>query len=148
MRKAKTTAFSGCLIWLILISVISSCILPVFFLIGSLSSFSDFAIKTTGGWLCPEGTAPESYSYATTSRDQRGFERPSTAYELHCIDASGNVVKNDPVLYAFIWIGISAAIGLIVTAVLALVLSVPGGMLVTRLLEKLKSTKSKADLPE
>ena len=31
---------------------------------------------------------------------------PATAYELHCVDASGTVVKNDPVLYAFIWIGI------------------------------------------
>jgi len=145
MSKAKTTAFSGCLIWLILISVVGSCILPVFFLIGSLSSFSDFAIKTTGGWLCPEGTTPESYSYATTSRDQRGFERPSTAYELHCVDPSGNVVKNDPVLYAFIWIGIFAALGGIVTAILSFVFAVPGGMLVTRLLDKLKSSRTKAD---
>ena len=148
MKNAKTAAFSGCLIWLILITIIGSCVMPVFFIIGGFSSASDFAIQTTGGWLCPEGTTPESYSYATTTRDENGFERPSTAYELHCVDAGGEVVKNDPILYAFIWIGISTAIGLIVTAILSFVLSVPGGMLVTRLLEKLKSPKPKADLPE
>jgi hypothetical protein len=117
----------------------------VFFIIGSVSSLSDLAIKTTGGWLCPEGTTPESYSYATTTRDANGFEQPSTAYELHCVDSSGNVVKNDPVLYAFAWIGIFAGLGIFVAVILAFVFAVPGGVLVTKLLEKLKSPKTKAD---
>ena len=142
MSKAKTTAFSGCLIWALLIAIISSCVMPVFFVIGSVSSFSEFAIKTTGGWLCPEGTTPESYSYATTSRDENGFEHPATAYELHCVNASGEVVKNDPILYAIIWIGISASIGLALSVILAFVFAVPGGMLVTRLLEKLRSPRA------
>jgi len=141
MKSAGTTAFSGCLIWVILIAVISSCILPIFVVIGSVSSFSDVAIKTTGGWLCPQGTTPESYSYETTTQDENGFDQPATAYELHCVDASGNVVKTDPVLYAFIWIGIFLGIGLIVTAILSFIFAVPGGMLVTKLLEKLKSSK-------
>ena len=67
MNNAKTTAISGCVIWFLLICIISSCVMPVFFIVGSVSSFSDFAIKTTGGWLCPEGTTPESYSYASTT---------------------------------------------------------------------------------
>ena len=145
MNRTKTTAFSGCLIWLILVLVIGSCILPLFFIIGSVSSFSDYAIKTTGGWLCPDNTIPESHSYATTTHDEYGFEQPSTAYELHCVDSSGNVVKNDPVLYAFIWIGISGVIGLVVSLVLSFVLAVPGGMLVTRLLEKLKYPRAQTD---
>ena len=145
MSKTKTTAFSGCLIWVLLVSILSTCILPVAMAVGGVSSFSDTAIKTTGGWLCPEGSTPESYSYATTSRDANGFEQPSTAYELHCVDASGNVVKTDPVLYAFIWIGIFVALGVLVSVILAFVFAVPGGMLVTKLLEKLKSPKAKAD---
>jgi ABC-type glycerol-3-phosphate transport system permease component len=144
IKKTGTTAVSGCLIWFLLISIIGSCVLPVFFVIGSLSSFSDFAIQTTGGWLCPEESTPESYSYATTSRDENGFERPATAYELHCVDASGEVVKTDPVLYAFIWIGICAALGLIITVILALVFAVPGGVLVTKILGKLKPPGAKA----
>jgi hypothetical protein len=142
MNNTKTSAVSGCVIWFLLICIISSCVMPVFFVVGSISSFSEFAIKTTGGWLCPEGTTPESYSYSTTTHDSNGFEQPTTAYELHCVNASGDVVKNDPILYAFIWIGIFAGIGLLLSAILAFVFAVPGGILVTRLLEKMKLNKS------
>ncbi len=138
MKPAKTTAFSGCLIWFVMISLIGSCILPVFVVIGSVSSFSDFAIKTTGSLLCPQGTTPQSHSYATTSQDSNGFEHPATGYELHCVDASGSVVKKDPLAYAILWIGAFSVVGLVLSAILAFVFAVPGGILVTRLLEKLK----------
>ncbi len=119
--------------------------MPVFFLAGSFSSFSDFAINTTGVWLCPEGTTPESYSYSSTITDEFGNKHPATAYELHCVDASGTVVKNDPVLYAFVWIGIWALIGLILSGILTFVFAVPGGMLVTKILNKLKSSRVKVN---
>ena len=141
MNNVKTTAVSGCVIWFLLIFIISSCVMPVFFIVGSVSSFSDFAIKTTGGWLCPEGTTPESYSYASTMTDEFGNRQPATAYELHCVDPGGTVVKNDPVLYAFVWIGICALVGLIISVILTFVFAVPGGMLVTKLLNKLKSPR-------
>ncbi|MCE9644777.1 MAG: hypothetical protein K8S20_02165 [Chloroflexi bacterium] len=146
MNNAKTTAISGCVIWFLLISIIGSCVMPVFFVIGSVSSFSDFAIQTTGGWLCPEGSTPESYSYQTTTHDENGFEQPTTAYELHCVDAGETVVKNDPVLYAFIWIGILALAGLIISGVLTFVFAVPGGMLVTKMLNKLKSSQTATNI--
>lgn len=146
MNNTKTTAVSGCLIWFILIFIISSCVMPVFFVVGSVSSFSNFAINTTGGWLCPEGTTPESYSYSTTTHDENGFEQPATAYELHCVDGRGTVVKNDPVLYAFLWIGIFGLVGLIVSAILSFVFAVPGGVLVTKLLNKLKSPRTNANI--
>ncbi len=142
MNNAKTTAVSGCVIWFLLICTISSCVMPVFFIVGSVSSFSDFAIRTTGGWLCPEGTTPESYSYATTTTDEFGNTQPSTAYELHCVDSSGTVVKEDPVVYAFTWIGIWGVIGLILSGVLTFVFAVPGGMLVTKILNKLKPPRT------
>lgn len=142
MNNAKSTAVSGCVIWFLLICIISSCVMPIFFIVGSVSSFSEFAIQTTGGWLCPEGATPESYTYATTTADEFGNQQPSTAYELHCVDSSGIVVKEDPVVYAFIWIGIWGAIGLILSGVLTFVFAVPGGMLVTKVLNKLKSTRT------
>ena len=142
MNNTKTTAISGCVIWFLLICMISSCVMPIFFIVGSVSSFSEFAIQTTGGWLCPEGTTPESYTYATTTADEFGNQQPSTAYELHCVDSNGTVVKEDPVVYAFIWIGIWGAIGLILSGVLTFVFEVPGGMLGTKVLKKLKSTRT------
>jgi hypothetical protein len=146
MNNAKTTAISGCVIWFLLIFLISSCVMPVFFIVGSLSSFSDFAIKTTGGWLCPKGTTPESYSYSSTTTDEFGNSQPATAYELHCLNASGTVVKTDPVLYAFIWIGIWALIGLIISGILTFAFAVPGGVLVTKLLNKLKTPRANSNV--
>lgn len=141
MNKPTTTAVSGCLIWFLLISIIGSCIMPIFFMIGGFSSVSDFAINTTGGWLCPENTTPQTYTYKTTTTDEYGNRQPSTAYVLQCVDASGSIVKEDPITYAFIWIGIWALLGLIVTGVLCFIFAVPGGMLVTKFLEKLKVRK-------
>lgn len=113
--------------------------MPVAVLVGGFSSVSDFAINTTGKWLCPEGTTPAVNTYATMSRDENGFEHPATGYELQCLGANGDVVKTDPVLYAFIWIGIWAVVGLLVSAVLTFIFAVPGEMLVTRMLSKLRT---------
>jgi hypothetical protein len=125
----------------ILVMRIGFCVM-LFLIAGRIGSASDLAIKAAGGWLCPEGAAPESHSYATTSRDENGFERPLTAYELHCVDARGAVVMKDPILYASIWIGIAAILGMIVTGSLSFVFAVPGGMLVTKLLNRLRPTRA------
>ena len=116
--------------------------MPVAFMAGGISSASDFAIGIMGGFICPETTTPESYSYATTTTDEYGNARPSTAYELHCVDANGEVVKEDPIVYAFGWIGLTALVGILVTALLSFILAVPGGMLVTRLLEKFRKPRA------
>ena len=141
MSDAKTTAISGCVIWFLLISVISSCVIPVFFVAGSLSSFSMTAINITGGWLCPEGTTPQQNTYTTTTFDEYNNPEPATAYELQCVDVNGEVVKTDPVFYSFIWIGIFALIGAIVSGVSTFIFAVPGGMLVTKVLNSLRSRR-------
>ncbi|MBE7436391.1 MAG: hypothetical protein HS100_20920 [Anaerolineales bacterium] len=138
MNNKTTTAVSGCLIWFLLITIIGSCIMPVAFAVGGVTSSTDFVIVNVGAFLCPEGTAPRSYSYQTTTTDEYGNTRPSTAYELHCEDSNGEVVEKDPIAYAFIWIGICAVIGLIISAVLTFILAVPGGMLVTKVLNSLR----------
>jgi hypothetical protein len=105
-------------------------------MIGGFSSVTDFAMRTVGPFVCPEGTIVDSRSYATTTNDEFGNPQPSTAYVLQCVDASGRVVKEDPVLYAFIWIGILGIIGLVISAVLAFALATPAGVLIARLFNR------------
>ena len=136
MTSAKTSAVSGCVVWVVSIGLISSCMLPIAVVVGSITSFSQFAIRTTGNFLCPSGTTPESYSYETTTTDEFGNSQPSTAVELHCIDENGNVVKNDPIIYSFLWIGVFAVIGLVISGILAFTLAAPAGMLIARLLNR------------
>ena len=63
---------------------------------------------------------------ATTTTDEYGNRQPATAYVLQCKDGSGEVVKEDPIGYSFLWIGSITAIGLILSGVLAFALAAPG----------------------
>jgi len=132
MKSAKTSAISGCIVWILSIGIITSCVLPVFIVIGSITSFSQFAIRTTGNVICPTGTTPESYSYETTSTDEFGNQQPATGVELHCVDQNGTVIKTDPVGYAFLWDGIFALAGLIISVLLAFAFAAPTGILIGR----------------
>lgn len=135
----KTTGtLSGCIVWIIVFGVLGLCFLPVSMMIGGFTSVSNFAMQTLGPVICPEGTTAESYSYATTTTDEFGNSQPSTAYELHCVDSSGTVVKEDPVLYAFLWMGLVAVIGLVIAGILAFALAAPAGVIIARVLDRNK----------
>ena len=142
MKSTTTGAVSGCVVWIIVFSALLMCLLPASIVVGSITSFSQFAIQNTGRFLCPEGTTPESYSYETTSADEFGNRQPATAVELHCVDASGNVVKEDPIVYGFLWIGVFSAVGLLLAGMLAFALAAPAGVLIGRTLERWKSRKN------
>ena len=138
MKQTSAGALSGCLVWIIAFGVISICILPLSVMVGGFTSFSDFAIRQTGEIICPENTTPDIRTYASTTTDQYGNRQPSTAYVLQCKDASGEVVMEDPIRFGFLWIGIIAALGLILAGVLAFLLAAPAGILITAVLNKLR----------
>ena len=132
MKQATTSTISGCIVWIFSIGIIMSCVLPLFIGIGTVTSFSEFAIRTTGNVICPDGTTSESYSYETTTTDEFGNSQPATGVELRCIDQGGTVVKSDPVVYAFLWDGIFAAAGLLISILLAFAFAAPIGILIGR----------------
>ncbi|MCC6569441.1 MAG: hypothetical protein IT315_09400 [Anaerolineales bacterium] len=138
MKQTPAGALSGCLVWVIAFFVISMCLLPIAMMIGGFTSFSDVAIQQTGRFICPENTTPDVRSYATTSTDENGNRQPSTAYVLQCKDASGAVVKEDLGVYAFLWTGMLAGIGLVLSGILAFVLAAPAGVLIAKFLAKIK----------
>ncbi|MBN2119288.1 MAG: hypothetical protein JW730_22140 [Anaerolineales bacterium] len=136
MKPKATGTLSGCIVWIIAFGILSSCILPMAMIIGGFTSVSSFAMQTLEPVICPDGTTAKPYSYATTTTDEYGNSQPSTAYELHCVDANGVVVKEDPILYAFVWIGILALIGLVIAALLAFALAAPAGALIAKFLNR------------
>lgn len=146
MKQATTGTLSGCLVWVIAFFMVSMCILPIATMIGGFTSVTDFAIQKTGAIVCPENTTPDVRTYATTSTDSNGNRQPSTAYVLQCKDSSGEVVMEDPVGYAFLWIGIIVGIGLILTGVLAFFLAAPAGVLIAKVVERIKSSRNKSPL--
>ncbi len=139
MKSATTGTFSGCIIWFIVFGFISTCFIPVAMLAGAVTSISSFAVKTTGGFICPEGSTADTYSYATTTTDEYGNSQPSTAYVLERLDANGEVVKEDEVLYAFLWVGILSGIALLLAGILAFVFAAPAGVVIARLFNRNKN---------
>jgi hypothetical protein len=131
----KTGAASGCLVWLLTFFVVSLCLCPVAAMVGGITSATNAGdvAGLVGPWLCPADTTPEIFSYQTTITDESGFESPATGYELHCLSATGELVRNVGPAYAFAWVGLLAAAGLVLAAALAVVLAVPAGALIARL---------------
>jgi hypothetical protein len=137
MMKPKTTGtLSGCVGWIIVFGILSTCIFPSAMMIGGITSASNFALQTIGPIICPDGTTAQTYSYATTTTDEYGNTQPSAAYELHCADVNGVILKKDPVLYAFTWMGVIGVIGLVIAALLALALGTPASILISRFLHR------------
>ena len=138
MKQTSTGTLSGCLVWVIALIIIGMCVVPTAMAVGAFTSFTDFAIQQTGQIICPENTTPGVRSYATTSTDEFGNRQPSTAYVLQCKDASGEVVKEDPVGYAFLWICIFSFAGLILSGILAFAFAAPAGVLIARFMNRRK----------
>ncbi len=138
MKSTKAGAVSGCLIWFIVFGLLGSCLIPAGMMMGGLSSVTPFALQILEPLICPDGTTARFRTYATTSNDEFGNPQPSTAYVMQCVDANGDVVKEDPVTYAFIWIGIVTGIGVIASAVLAFVFAAPAGALIGRMIARNK----------
>jgi len=132
MKEARTGAISGCLVWIVTFGIISICIMPVSIAVGAITSVTDFAVEQTGAIICPDNSTPKIRSFATYGSG------PSTTSVLESMDASGNVVKEDPVRFAFLWIALLAIIGLIIGAALAFALAAPAGVLIGRLINRIK----------
>lgn len=136
MKSATTGTLSGCIVWFIVFGILGACLVPMGMMIGGFTSVTDFAMQTLEPLICPDGTRAQSRTYATTTNDEFGNPQPSTAYVMQCVDERGEVVKEDPVVYAFIWIGIVSGIGLILAGILAFVFAAPAGVLVARVINR------------
>ena len=140
MKSTKTGTISGCIVWGVVFGILGMCALLAAPIVGGFTSASGLAMRAMGPFICPDGSTARSHSYATTTTDENGNRQPSTAYVLQCVDAAGEVVKEDPVVYAFAWIGILALAGLILAAILAFVFAAPAGVLIGRLFHKTKQS--------
>ena len=144
MKSATTGAVSGCVVWMIVFCVLSACLLPVAIPVGSfaIELSPDFVTDILGPYLCPQDSTAEIVTHQTTSVDSSGVRRPATAYEMQCVDSNGNVVREPSPIYAFIWFGILAVTGLILSALIAFLLAAPAGVLIVNLANRLRKANT------
>lgn len=140
MKSLTTGTTSGCMVWIIVTCLMSSCLLPVAIAIGSFTSTTDLAARAAAPYICPPETTPRIETYQTTLRDEYGVDQPATASVLECVDAQGKVVKEDPIAWAFLWVAMCAALGLAAAIVVSLLVSAPVGAFIGRRLGKNKTS--------
>jgi len=143
MKPGVTGAASGCIVSIILFSIFSCFLVPLSMFVASFSStmMPDLVLNVLAPYLCPADSTPFIFTYATTMRDQNNFDVNATAYEMQCVDAAGNVVKEPSPNYAFIWTGIMAVTAVIISAVLTLLLAAPAGVLIARIRARSKKSR-------
>lgn len=142
MKSVESSTFSGCVVWIIVVGILSACLLPVSFAIGTSTTESDLAVKTTAPYVCPKGTSTRVHSYQGTTQDESGNDVPATLFELQCLDAAGKVVYTDPVMWSFIWLGITVGSGVLAIIILALLFAAPARVLIGRFLGGTKTSKA------
>ncbi|MBE2222266.1 MAG: hypothetical protein IAF02_12035 [Anaerolineae bacterium] len=137
MKLAKV-GLSGCVIWLILLCLLGSCLVPIGLAVGGVTAGAnaDFVADTLGPIMCPPETKGQVYTYATTATDENGFEYATTAYETHCMNQAGELVTNLGSTAGFAWAGILAGGGLLLALLLATLLAMPVIALVSRYLKR------------
>lgn len=127
MEQKPNRILSGCIVWLIVFFLISSCLIPVGIFISSFSIITadESIIMTLGSFMCPGGSDPIIDSYQSTIMDEDGLPRTNTVFEMKCLDAKGEMVKNLGGSYGVIWVGIFIIGSILISGLLALVLAIP-----------------------
>src|SRR5690606_5605798 len=123
MKSLTAGSASGCLVWLLVFGVLSMCLCPVATFIGGFSSTiqAEAVGQFMAPYLCPDDSTAEIITFATTTRDEFGNERPATGYEMQCVNAAGVVVREPSPDYAFYWVGLLVVGSILLSGVLALV---------------------------
>ncbi len=139
MKSATTGAVSGCVVWMIVFCVLSACLLPVAIPVGSfaIELSPDFVTDILGPYLCPQDSTAE-----IVTRQVTGVRTPATSYNMQCVDSNGNVVREPSPDFAFIWLGILAVTGLILSALIAFLLAAPAGVFIANLSNRLRKANS------
>lgn len=134
------------MVGLVVFGLLSTCLGPLA-LIGA-GIFSGTRADTVAGWfapyLCPQGTSARIVRIETTTRDFTDMPTQTTQMDMHCVDNSGNLVKNVGGLYAILFSAIAGAAALLVSAVLALILAAPAGVLLGRWISRLRANRQPA----
>jgi hypothetical protein len=127
MKSANLGKASGCIIWILSFGLVSLCLGPLAIIVGAISSTAgaESVADIIGPYLCPEDSTAEIITFQTTTTDEFGTESPATGYEMQCVDAVGNIVRESSPDYAFYWVGLLSLGSLILSGGTAVLVAAP-----------------------
>ncbi|MEP7357702.1 MAG: hypothetical protein ABI847_10715 [Anaerolineales bacterium] len=147
MKSATTGAVSGCVVWIIVLCMVSACLVPAATLVGVATSTSgssiQFVADNLGPYLCPPNSTAEILTSRGFGVGTDGQRYESTSYTMQCVAADGRVVQEPSQVYVAYWLGLMAAIGLILSVLIAFLLAAPAGVLFASLSSRLRKTNAR-----
>lgn len=134
MKSGSVGTTSGCVIWILSFGLVSICLCPLAIAIGAISSTvgAESVANIVGPYLCPDNSSAEIITFQTTTTDEFGNESPATGYEMQCVDAAGNIVRESSPDFAFYWVGLLALGSLILSGGAAIIVAAPLGAFIAR----------------
>ncbi len=137
MQPAERRANTGCLVSLLVFGIVSSCLCPFAVFAGGLSTAlaPDFVARMVSPYLCPPGSVGKIVVLESRNWDDDDMSN-AVSYEMQCVAASGEIVRPSSPDFAFTWLGALGAVSLLVSLLLALVLSVPAQAFFKRLRQR------------
>lgn len=139
--SAKVGTVSSCLVWVVMMGVIGTCLIPVALIVAPFTATSEIAVQTIGPLVCPETSAAIIEISNTSYQTDLGAEVPAATREMVCVDSNGTVVARPAPLPNWLWMGFVALVMLLITGLLALALATPAGMAVGTLLKQVQKTR-------
>jgi hypothetical protein len=143
---AAAGGISGCVVWLVVLAVLLTCLAPAAFGFALITTTSNLAASVVGPLVCPAGSTAYIERAPTTFVDDQGFTREAMGAEMVCADSAGTVVARPAPLPNWIWTGLVCGAGLAIGAVLALALAAPAGVVVGRVVGR-RQKKAPTALP-
>ncbi|MBP7999019.1 MAG: hypothetical protein KA314_06610 [Chloroflexi bacterium] len=139
--SAKVGTASGCLVWVVLVMVIGTCLLPVGLIVSVFTATSTAAAQTIGPLICPEGSVATIEQSNTAYRTDLGAEPVAATRELVCVDNHSTVITRPSPLTNWIWMGFIMVMMLFLAGFLAFVLAAPAGATVGILLQHVQKKR-------
>lgn len=139
--SAKVGTASGCLVWVVLVVVIGTCLLPVGLIVSVFTATSDAAAQTIGPLICPEGSVATIEQSNNADRMDLGAEPVAATREMVCVDAQGTVITRPAPLPNWLWMAFITLVMAGLAGILAIILAVPAGATVGSLLKKMQKKR-------
>jgi hypothetical protein len=135
MKSPSTAAgaFSGCLIWMVLMGAFSLCLIPAAFVAALFTETSDLAVQTIGPIVCPANSKAKIVYSSTTTTNEQGTELQARGAEMVCVNSDGKTVAEPAPLPNWLWNGVLSLAAVALAGVLALVFAAPAGVLAGKL---------------
>ena len=140
--SAKAGTASGCLVWVVLVGVIGTCLLPVGLIVSVFTATSTAAANLVGPLVCPTTTHAIIEISNTAYQTELGAELPAVTREMVCVNDQGTVMARPAPLPDWIWLVFVTLALVLLAGLLSFALAAPAGVMIGTLWQRVQRKRN------